>query len=107
MSDKDEALDGQRREKGVQQDVEDGSGQPSSLGPPLLLLLTCFTPSGVKGTQATVLTQLIAKGGTEGTGDGIKYIQHSGTCSLLINSPKAKSGLQMGGCWAGCVFKNI
>lgn len=42
------------------------------------------------------LSQLTAKGATEGTRDRIKCIQHSGTWNLLTGSPKAKCGLQMG-----------
>lgn len=49
-------MDGQGNEKGFQQDGKNGSRWPSSLGLPPLLLWTCFTPSEVKGTQATALT---------------------------------------------------
>ena len=51
-----EALDGQGDEKGLQPDGrewEQGAKFPWMLP---LLLLTFFTPGGVKGTQATVLT---------------------------------------------------
>lgn len=37
-----------------------------------------------------------AEGRTEGTGDRMKYSQHSGAWNLLTGSPRARTGQQMG-----------